>query len=251
MRLIVLGSGSCAPTARRGSSGLLLEAAGRLILLDGGAGVVEKMARTGLFYGDLDAVFYTHEHADHTAGIIPLLFALNYTPGFERTRPLPVFGPGGTADLLRRAMAFGRAVAPKGYEVPVTELRPGATGAVEGVRFRAEAMCHAGLPALGYRFEAEGISLAYSGDTEECDGLAALAEGVDLLILECSYPAGTPLTGHLDAAACGRVARGAGARRLLLVHMYEACDSVDIVAQVREEYDGEVILGEDLLEVAL
>jgi len=221
--------------------------------LDGGCAVVEKMARAGFFYGDLDAAFYTHEHPDHTGGMLPLLFATNYTPGWERGRPLPIFGPKGTAALLERAVALYEAVRPKGYEVAMTELSPPAAGRLGSLRFRVEAADHAGLPALCYRFEAGGASVAYSGDTQECDGLASLAAGADLLILECSYPSGMGVPGHLDAAACGRVARGAGAGRLLLVHMYEPCDRVDIAAQVQEDggYDGEVIVGEDLAEIPL
>ena len=93
--------------------------------------------------------------------------------------------------------------------------------------------------------------MAYSGDTGECEGILKLADGVGLLILECSHADGHELAGHLTPSQCGRIAKKAGAKRLLLTHMYADCDEVDIAAQCSKEYSGEIIVADDLMEVAI
>ena len=46
-------------------------------------------------------------------------------------------------------------------------------------------------------------------------------------------------------------AQRGGARRLVLTHFYPACDGVDLVAQARARFDGEVLMGRDLMQVEL
>ena len=250
MNVVVLGSGSCAPTARRGSSGLLVYTGSTTLLLDGGGGVVEKLVQTDRSYTDLAAVLYTHLHCDHTGGIVPLIFALNNTPLYTRDKPLPIYGPRGLTEFIEGLPAAWPKpwLAPEGYEILTTELGSG-TFTVGDVGVAAEPVEHAGIPCIGYRLESGGVSLAYSGDTGECEGILKLAQGVDLLILECSHADGVELAGHLTPSQCGRIATRAGAKRLLLTHMYADCDEVDIAAQCRNTYTGEVTVAEDLMRV--
>jgi len=104
--------------------------------------------------------------------------------------------------------------------------------------------------SVAYRMEfQDGKSLVISGDTDYCQNIIALARESDLLVLECSFPNGKKVEGHLTPAFAGRIASESRCKRLLLTHFYPVCDQFDILTQCRETYAGEVILAEDLLRM--
>jgi len=74
MELTVIGSGTGAPSLRRGSPSLALQAAGRLLVLDLGAGALRSLLRLGLNFSAIDVLALTHLHPDHVGDLIPLLF---------------------------------------------------------------------------------------------------------------------------------------------------------------------------------
>jgi len=85
-----------------------------------------------------------------------------------------------------------------------------------GYTVRTKRMNHADGKALGYRLEAGGKSLAYSGDTDVCQEIVQLGRRADVLILECSTPDERKAPGHLTPSLCGRIAHEANCRHLLL-----------------------------------
>jgi ribonuclease BN (tRNA processing enzyme) len=104
--------------------------------------------------------------------------------------------------------------------------------------------------SIGYRVEAaSGKSVVYSGDTGFSEAVIELAKGADLLILEASFPDGHGVEGHLTPYEAGRMAALAGVGRLCLTHFYPESLTADIGAQCRKAYDGELILGRDLLHL--
>jgi ribonuclease Z len=72
-----------------------------------------------------------------------------------------------------------------------------------------------------------------------------LAQGADLLLCECSLPDGWSVLDHLSAGQVGAIAAEAGVRRLALTHLYPPALEVDVVAQVKAFYRGEVTLVAD------
>jgi ribonuclease BN (tRNA processing enzyme) len=106
--------------------------------------------------------------------------------------------------------------------------------------------------SVGYRIEFKnGRSMAVSGDTDYCQNMIDLASGVDVLVLECSFPEGKKVEGHLTPSLAGRIAVESRCRKLLLTHFYPICDQFDIVGQCRQVYPGQIILGEDLMRIPL
>ncbi|HUL28900.1 MAG TPA: MBL fold metallo-hydrolase, partial [Thermodesulfobacteriota bacterium] len=104
--------------------------------------------------------------------------------------------------------------------------------------------------SVGYRVESrDGKSMAVSGDTGYCQNIVDLAYGVDLLILECSFPDGKEIEGHLTPSLAGRIASESRCKKLLLTHLYPVCDQYDVVHQCRQAFEGEIILGEDLMRM--
>ena len=106
--------------------------------------------------------------------------------------------------------------------------------------------------SVGYRTNFnDGKSIAVSGDTDYCQNIIDLAFEVDLLILECSFPDEKKVEGHLTPSLAGRIASESRCKKLLLTHFYPICDQFDILKQCRQVYDGETILGEDLMRIKI
>jgi ribonuclease BN (tRNA processing enzyme) len=251
-RVTILGSGTCVPYARRGPAGYVLEGADTVLLIDSGSGTLGRLVQAGIDYRDLDAVLYTHTHPDHVADLAPLLFALNYTPGFERQAPLRLCGPPGFGGFLAGLEVLHPGIRPRSFALDLTEM-DGSALALGGIGVTSQAVEHANMPALAYRLEVAGCTVVFSGDTSYCAGIVAAARGADLLVLEASSPFADRDPGpHLSAAMAGQVAREAGARRVVLTHQYPECDGHDMAALVGEHFAGEVVVGEDqmVLDVA-
>ena len=78
MRLTILGSGTLVPVANRCNPGYLLDIANDTILLDSGSGTLRQISSAGRSIWDINQIFYSHLHIDHTNELIPLLFAYKY-----------------------------------------------------------------------------------------------------------------------------------------------------------------------------
>ena len=106
--------------------------------------------------------------------------------------------------------------------------------------------------SLAYRIhDRSGGSFDYSGDTSYCDEIVDVASDCDLLILECSYPEGEDVEGHLTPSQAGRIATLAGSKKLLLIHFYPEVLGTDIAMDCRKTYKGELILGRDMLHISI
>ena len=250
MHVTILGSGTAIPSLRRGSPGLLVEVAGQSLLFDGGAGTLPRLLKAGVTVLELDRVFYTHLHPDHTGDLVPLLFALR-NPAWQRTKPLYLTGPRGFRAYYESLVGvYGDWIAAKTYELVLDEVVKEATEG-EGFRVIPWEVVHI-KHSLCYRVEsAEGRSIVFSGDTTFCDAIIDAARGADLLVLECSAPDEEPMKNHLTPTQAGEIAALAGCRRLVLTHFYPICDEYDIVTPCRKVFGGELILAEDLMRLSV
>lgn len=250
-RLVVLGSGTCVPRRRRGPAGYVLETDEQLVLLDAGSGTLGRLAQAGLDYRRLTHALFTHTHTDHTADLGPLLFALNYTPGFERSEPLAMIGPPGFARFVEQLSEAWPWIRPRGDWLELREVEAESISG-PGLDLRSRPVEHAGIPAVAYRLETGGRSVVFSGDTRYCAAVVEIARGADLLLIEASLPEeGEGTEVHLTAELAGRVAAEAGVARVVLTHFYPDCDRVDMIARCRRSFDGDVRIAEDLMEIRL
>lgn len=251
--LIVLGSGTCVPTGDRGPSAYAVRRGERVLLIDMGAGCLEKLARCGISYRNIDGVILSHYHVDHTSELPLLLFANNYSPGYARATSLRIVGPEGLDTFLRDLERLYRWVKPLNYEIiPIEGRTPSATF-LGDVVLRSCQAAHGDGRALSVRLDVGGVSITFSGDTGYAPDLVALARDTDLLIIECSYPAGreSEAEGHLTPRTAARIASECRAKKVVLTHLYPEAFHSDPASQFREQAEADVIVAHDLLRITL
>lgn len=269
----LLGTGCPSVHADRYGAGTLVRAGGRVLLVDVGSGVTQRLVAAGESPASIDAIFLTHLHSDHLVDLYQVIVS-SWHHG--RDRPHRLFGPPGTRRFLEDTMALWRderalriahekrsSIA--AFDVEVAEFeRDGALFEEDGARVSAVLVDHAPVaPAFGFVFEFGGCKAVLSGDTAYCPNLVRAARGADLLVHEvfvhgAMTPTGTRTAAGLAAVEAyhtlstevGRVAREASVRRLVLTHIVPPNADRDLLlAHARRHYDGPVVVGEDLMRI--
>ncbi len=143
LRLTFLGTSAAQPTIHRNLSGLAVKADSDLLLFDCGEGSQRQMIRYGTGFS-VDAVFFTHFHADHYLGIIGFLRTLGMT---GREHKLTLYGPPPAKRLLHTAVHLG--IDSLGFPIEILELKGGDVVPRSGYQVSAVQVDHR-INALGY-----------------------------------------------------------------------------------------------------
>ncbi len=219
VRLTVVGCGDAFGSGGRLNTCFHL-AAGSRFLIDCGATALPGLKRLGLAPNDVEAIVLSHLHGDHFGGLP--FFLLDAQFASRRDAPLVVAGPVGTAERVSRALEVffpGSERTEWRFPLEIREIGPASPTEIGAAAVSAEEVLHpSGAPSLGLRIEAGGRTIAYSGDTEWTDRLAALATGADLFICECYAWTGRP-PHHLDFGSLVARRGDLAAKRILLTHM--------------------------------
>lgn len=202
MKLTIVGSADAFNSSGRGHSCYLLESPGcGAVMVDFGATALAGLRRAGRELNELSALAFTHLHGDHIGGFPFLLIDVLFNS--QRQTALPVLGPALTRKALEEIVqaTYGDVKDELArFPLPIEEFLPGEERSLSGFRVQAFAADHMQPPhrPLCLRFtDPAGTSIAFSGDTRVCDGLFAAADGVDLLVAECTrlhHPAGSHCT---------------------------------------------------------
>lgn len=224
MKLTVIGSANASNDAGRGHSCYWLADATRegALMVDFGATALANLRRFGFDPYDLRAIALTHLHGDHIGGLAFLLveaICMNL-----RKRPLTIIGPTGAearVDELMRVAYRSLSQKTPPFELTWIELAPGEETELLGCTVRGFPALHQDPPEAPLCLQitaADGARLAFSGDTKMCDGLRAAAQGVQLLVAECSGLA-PPIGRHITWAEWKPLLPGFGAEAYLLTHL--------------------------------
>lgn len=246
MELVVLGSGTVAPSAHRTAPAHWVTAGEVRLLLDCGAGMLHRAARHGIPWPQVTHVAVTHFHPDHWGELPMLLFALKWGTLPARNALLRVIGPAGLRTRMTvLAGALGDWVLEPGYPVEMVEIAAGGSLELAGdVLLEAWKTPHTD-ESLAYAVRHAHARLVYTGDTGPSDDLAGWARGCDLLLAECSLPEAEAIAIHLSPTQAGALARAAGARRLVLTHFYPAIEGTDPASVAARAFGGEVLAAND------
>jgi ribonuclease BN (tRNA processing enzyme) len=211
------------------------------VLLDCGATSLSALKRLQLEPSETAAVFVSHLHGDHFAGL-PFLILDGQFSG--RITPLTVVGPPGIARRLTDTMEClfpGSSTTRRRFDVETIELVPGNSSTVSGVTVSAWPGDHpSGAPALLLRLEMAGKTLGYTGDTAWTNTLIDVAADADLLIAEAYYR-DKNIPYHLRHADLDAHRDRLTAKRIIVTHMSDdVLDHQDEVSFERA-HDGLVI----------
>ena len=250
VRATILGSGTCVPRLERSACAVLVETGKSKILLDLGPGTIRQLLMAGVTIFDLTHLFLSHFHPDHTAELVPLLFATKYPDGQRRKNPLTILGGEGLVQFYKNLQAaYGNWIVLPDDQLVLREMSTlsGETVQLEDVELTTRPVRHR-PESLACRIQSrQGVAIVYSGDTEECDALVRLAHQADLFICESALPDALQAPGHSTPSLAGRMAERAEVKRLVLTHLYPPCEEVDIVKQAASTYKGQVTVAEDLM----
>lgn len=228
--------GACDPAEprnRRTRVSVLIENdAGQRILIDTSPDLREQLLRHEI--ERLDAVFWTHDHADHCHGIDDLRVMR-----YGRSNPLPGFASEATVSSLRRRFDYvfeGQ----HGYPT-LCELKPLSVRLVAGFLVDWVEMPHGPTRSTGFRLEADGKSLVYATDFSAItEAMVHSFANADLLVCDCLRREPHPSHAHL-ALALELKAR-TKARRMILTHLDKSMDYNRLAAElpkgVAPGYDG-------------
>jgi phosphoribosyl 1,2-cyclic phosphate phosphodiesterase len=254
VKLLVLGSGTSTgvprigndwgecdpdePKNRRTRVSIIVESdEGSRLLVDTSTDLRQQLLANDI--DKVDGVFWTHDHADHCHGIDDLR-----PMRFNRNAPLPGFASSETARSLRQRFGYvfaGRYGYPTIVQLETLDLvkiHAGfAIGSVE--------MPHGPTSSTGFRFDADGKSIAYATDfSEVTDEMLAVFDGVDILVTDCLRREPHPT--HASLAVALDMARRCGARTTVLTHLDKSMDYATLSAElppgVLVGYDGMVLL---------
>lgn len=256
LHVYLCGAGSPLPDPQRSGPCIGVLAGDRAFVIDAGTGGARNLGPMGFPTGRIERIFLTHLHSDHIDGLGEMLLG-SWING-ARTRPTPVFGPVGTAQIVNgfntayridagyRTAHHGRDIAhPDGFGAVATEIEMTSDHAIlldEGdLKITVFNVSHAPVhPAFGYRIDYKDRSVAITGDTVYDLNIVSQSTGVDVLFHEALnmemvqiMEAGAKARGaerlakilydirdyHTSPVEAAKVAKAAEAQELVLYHI--------------------------------
>ena len=280
MKVVLLGTGGPRPDPNRMGPSTLVSIGEDNIIVDAGRGVATRLVQASVPITDYGYVFITHLHFDHTGGLGDLLFA---AWNKARNKTIHVYGPRGTRKMVNHLFeAYERDIWYRMSETELTveklidirdmvvvhDVEPGMIYRGDDWMVSAEYVEHGhglGLsredwPCLAYRISEGENSVVISGDAVYSKRLIRFSKDADVLVM-CCYFAGEEVKDHdtrliaervlMSSLDAGRIAAEANVGKMALVHIREKPQRLldAMVEEIGKDYDGEVIIGEDLLEI--
>ncbi len=271
-KLVLLGTGTPNADPDRWGPAVAVVVNDTSYLVDCGPGVVRRAAaafRNGVPALDapmLKRLFVTHLHSDHTLGYPDLIFS-PWVLG--RDQPLQVYGPPGIQSMTDHLLkAYEQDIHTRldglepanadGYKVNVTEIQPGKIYEDENVKVFAFPAKHGAWEhAFGFRFETPDKTIVISGDTTLNQELINAARGCDILLHEvyshASLQGRSPIwkqyhgSSHTSTRELAMIATIAKPKLLVLYHqLFWGATSADLIREIRRNYKGKVVSGNDL-----
>jgi ribonuclease BN (tRNA processing enzyme) len=246
-------------------------------VVDAGYGATFKLVESGFPLPQLRYIFITHNHSDHNLDLGPLVYNA-WAAGLKT--PVDIYGPEGVRDVVDGFWAANHfdietRVADEGRPdlrklISSHVYHDGIVLQTGDVRISALRNKHPPIvESYALKFELGRKTIVFSGDTSYFPPLAAFARGADFLVHEVLYgpaidkalePNATRLMQHLHASHTraedvGRIAQAAQVKNLVLNHFVPGDDRSITAAMwkaaVRKTFNGNIIVGRDLLEIPL
>ena len=253
MKLTILGSGTSTGVPRIGNdwgacdpydprnrrtrvSAVLESDAGARLLIDTSPDLRGQMLANGI--DRIDAVFWTHDHADHVHGIDDLR-PMRYGRGGS----IPGYGSTETVRRLRQRFSYVFA-GEFGYPTIVEVDSLDRLRICAGFGVASCQMPHGPAQSTAYRFDCDGKVVSYAVDFSEITtDMVTLMAGSDLLVVDCLRREPHPT--HANLAMALELVERTGSKRAILTHLDKSMDYVTL----SEEVPAHVLVGYDAMEI--
>lgn len=188
------------------------------MLLDAGAPLLPHMHKVGIDPIDIEVVFLTHFHGDHTLGLPTFVLHRIFV---DKPRTLTFVGPDGIAERLEALFEVSWGADWKPVMLPRFKAKyvtARATGQVSGYKYQTVKLDHGTTGCNGYRIQFGDLVLAYSGDTEPTAPLDRLVNGADVAIVEATGPG--DVFSHMSWEAAAALKKRHPQTRFIFNHLY-------------------------------
>lgn len=200
------------PRNQRLRASILLSDGTRTVLVDVGPDFRQQALRAGI--RQLDAVFVTHQHSDHTMGLDDLRRF-----SWARETPLPVWADSDTRERLKRVYPYAGTSRRAGQAIPLVEFNAWTEPVTIGdMCFRSFPVPHGNLPCFGVRIDTPSGRIGYVPDCSDLSPEAMnLLEDLDVMILNALRE--TPHPSHLTFDRSRHYLERLNAKRSFFTHM--------------------------------
>lgn len=275
--LILLGTGCPSPSSLRYGPSTLLIHNEKNYLFDCGSGVTQRLSEVGIKSSEIDVVFITHLHSDHIMDLYQL-----YISGWHQGRntKFRVIGPKGIKSFFNNILkAFeqelkGRVQWEKrpnieGLNFDITEIDSSFLFSTDGLVVKPFEVDHYPVvPAYGYQIKHLDDSvekiLVVSGDTRKSESLIQNAMEANVLLHEVFVDLQFDQNRmsketiknvsdyHTSPKEIGEIAKTANVKKLVLTHFVPPVfDKAKLLKDISQSYEGEIIIGEDLMSIKI
>jgi len=253
MKLTILGSGSFVSDLEHLGPGYLLEIGKKKILIDAGSGVQIQLLKLGIKLEDLDYIFITHFHNDHTSDLFSLNFRYRFLKKYIKPnlkKKLQIIGPPKIEEFICSLhKLYCLKLMYKVKAVICKDLSP----EMKFTNFKARAFLvehMQGAKCYAYRFEIDDKVIVFSGDTIKCKGIEKACKNADLFIADSSVSIHNPRNKfHWDTYEIAEVCQKQNVKKVILSHLFPQSLKYDLVSEVKENFKGKVVLAKDLMQI--
>ena len=239
MNLLILGSGTIVQQDTADNcSGYLLN---RSLLFDSGPGIWKALNQNRILLEQVNDIFLTHFHVDHTSDLGPILLNRMLLPHVQKI-PLNIIGPSGLTEWFSNLKKIlGRWA----DDLFINLYEIGADPYHAGDHIITSKNTGHTDKSICYRVEKNEESFFYSGDSGYCEEVISLAKNCQLAVIEASNMDKTHINEHLTPSLAGKIAARAGVKKLLLTHMYPEVLTGDPLKEASSYFSGEIILARE------
>ena len=269
-KLTLLGTGCPSPSHLRYGPSSLVSYAGTNYLIDAGSGVTQRLSEVGIKPGEIDYFFITHLHSDHIVDLYQLFISGWHT---GRETKFKVFGPKGLKrhfdkifeaykEELDLRKEWEKRPNVEGLAYEITEINNELKIELDNATIESVKVDHHPVdPAFGYKFILGPKNIIFSGDTRYCKVLEKSSKDADILVHEVfvgldydpvrmsSDTIENISDYHTSPEEIGVLASNASVKKLILNHFVPPVFDEDVlVERIAKHFDGEIVVGKDLMQ---
>ncbi|MGM0418205.1 MAG: MBL fold metallo-hydrolase [Thermodesulfobacteriota bacterium] len=252
MIVTVLGSGTAAPSLKRSQSSVWVRTDKLNMFLDTGSGCLKRLMEAGGDINDIDAVFLSHFHPDHSAELVSFLFSIKYG-GLNKNKKLYIMGGTGVKEFFSGLKnVYGHWIN-NDNNLEIIEFDNSCRGSLKFGNIIIETFPVVHRPeSLAVKLTNENKkSFVYSGDMDLTENFEDFIKDCSILLIEAAMPDDRKVDGHLTPKLAAGYAKKGCAGKMILTHLYPECETKDFITEAGNIFKGEIKTAYDLMEIKL